>query len=383
MTAEYRLQIVHYIDHRVFGRFAHSLIGRPFKVKTQCRVIIYGHNDPICRSQIEPFFHYSKTFGARFGAEFRYQPINELLSGKVIEADVVMVQPWFTVGGEAIGAALEKLRYSLPNARIVFLDSYAHNDLRLARFIDPFVDLYYKKSIFRDRSNYFQPRRGDTNLTEYYGDLCRINVGSPVDWQVPPSFLDKMRLSPNFFTSSRFAPVFQSHKMPARDGRSIDLQSRLGKKGTSWYSAMRDLANTRVEEINGLAPSPTLRLSIDGFMAELENSKLCFSPFGYGEICWRDIESFVSGAVLVKPDMSHLLTLPNLYEPFVSYLPVRWDFADLEDVVRNALVDEDRMKRIADEAWKRTATYVRNNQFVDDMAEIFTLRSGFATMKAA
>lgn len=334
-------------------------------------MLIYGHADPICRSQIEPFFHNSKAFCARFGAEFRHRPIEALLSGDVTDADVVLVQPWFTVGGDVIGHALEGLRTRLPKARIVFLDSYAHNDLRLARFIDPFIDLYYKKSIFRDRSAYLLPRRGDTNLTEYYGDLCDVDVGEPVGWQVPPSILPKLRLSPNFFTASRFARVFQSGEMPAREGRAIDMQSRLGGKGTPWYTAMRRLAQDRVEAIDGITLSPAGHLSIGAFMAELTNSKLCFSPFGYGELCWRDIESFQTGTVLIKPDMGHLETLPDLYEAGVTYLPVRWDFADLEHVVRSALADEARMERIAQEAWNRTANYVQADRFVEDTRDIF------------
>jgi hypothetical protein len=106
-------------------------------------------------------------------------------------------------------------------------------------------------------------------------------------------------------------------------------------------------------------------------MAELANSRLCFSPFGYGELCWRDIEAFQTGAVLIKPDMGHLQTLPDLYEPGVTYLPVRWDFSDLEDVVCSALADEPRMEAIASEAWNRTARYIREGCFVDDMAEMF------------
>lgn len=378
MKPDYRLGAFRYIDSRLLSPIIHSFVGRPFNANDQCRVVIYGHKDPICRSQIEPFFQYSKTFGVRHGAAFRYHTIHDLLSGNFTDADIVLVQPWFTVGGDAIGTALEKLRNRLPNARIVFLDSYAHNDLRLARFVDPFIDLYYKKSIFRDKSAYFLPRRGDTNLTEYYSNLCRIDVGPPIDWQVPQSILFKLRLSPNFFTSSKFIEDFQFRAMPTRNARSIDLQSRLGGNGTQWYTAMRGLAQLRVDEIDGLQKSPSHRLSSNEFISELENSKLCFSPFGYGELCWRDIEAIRSGAVLIKPEMSHLETLPNLYEPLATYLPVRWDFADLEDVVRNALHDEAGMERIAREAWKRTAAYVRDEKFVDDMSEIFNSQTGLS-----
>ena len=55
----------------------------------------------------------------------------------------------------------------------------------------------------------------------------------------------------------------------------------------------------------------------------------------------------MTGAVLVKPDMSHLETLPDLYRPGETYLPVRWDFSDLGDVVGSALADADLRRRLA------------------------------------
>ena len=30
------------------------------------------------------------------------------------------------------------------------------------------------------------------------------------------------------------------------------------------------------------------------------------SPFGFGEICYRDFEAMLNGACLIKPDVSHL-----------------------------------------------------------------------------
>ena len=73
------------------------------------------------------------------------------------------------------------------------------------------------------------------------------------------------------------------------------------------------------------------------FLAELRAAKLCFSPFGYGEICWRDIEAIACGAVLVKPDMAHLITRPDLYEDGVTYVACRWDYADLAEAMGAAV----------------------------------------------
>jgi hypothetical protein len=270
----------------------------------------------------------------------------------------------------------------LPAARFIFLDSFAHNDLRLGRFVDPHVDLYFKKSIFRDRGNYLRPRRGDTNLTEYYGDLYGLDQGTPVDWHVPVGILLKLRLSPNFFTHDRFVRGFARGTPLPFHARRIDVHLRLGEVGSPWYSAMRKDAKARIEAIQGLTLSPTGRLGRAEFLGELANSRLCFSPFGYGELCWRDIEAFQTGAVLVKPAMDHLETLPDLYEPGVTYLPVRWDFSDLETVVRGALADPLRMEAISREAWTRVARYLREGRFVADMAPLFVDDRGLGNPEA-
>ncbi len=72
--------------------------------------------------------------------------------------------------------------------------------------------------------------------------------------------------------------------------------------------------------------------------------------------------------------MGHLETLPDLYEAGVTYLPVRWDFSDLEEVVRGALADEERCRAIATEAWTRTSAYLRSGRFVGDMGFLFGAR---------
>ena len=71
-------------------------------------------------------------------------------------------------------------------------------------------------------------------------------------------------------------------------------------------------------------------------------SRICVSPFGFGEICWRDFEAILFGCLLVKPDMGHVRTQPNVFVPGLTYVPVRWDYADLEEVCAAYLADEPR-----------------------------------------
>ncbi|WP_372922630.1 hypothetical protein [Roseovarius sp.] len=51
---------------------------------------------------------------------------------------------------------------------MAFLDSFAHNDLRLDPILDAHIDFYLKKSLFRYRDRYHARTLGHTNLTDFY-----------------------------------------------------------------------------------------------------------------------------------------------------------------------------------------------------------------------
>ena len=235
------------------------------------------------------------------------------------------------------------------------------------------MDFYLKKSLFRDRSLYYRPFRGDTNLTEFYSDLYGL-PGPNVDWQVPDSFVTRLRLSPNFFTAPELLTAFERATPPDPAGREIDVHARLGlgPDNGSWYRRMREhaLLSLKHSAISRLLAGGA---QLEAYMAEFRNAKLCFSPFGYGELCWRDIEAILAGAVLVKPDMGHLETLPDLYDPGVTYLPVRWDFADLKEVMQIGLVDVGLRQTMAREAQKRIKHYLENSNFVSGLKFLFDM----------
>jgi hypothetical protein len=109
-------------------------------------------------------------------------------------------------------------------------------------------------------------------------------------------------------------------------------------------------------------------------MRELAHCRMCFSPFGYGEVCWRDYEAVYSGALLIKPDMSHMVTEPDVFVPGETYVPIRWDFADLDDVVARWLADEPARLRVARNAWDAMHRWARSNAFVDQMERLLDPR---------
>jgi len=98
---------------------------------------------------------------------------------------------------------------------------------------------------------------------------------------------------------------------------------------------------------------------------------LCLSPFGYGEVCWRDYEAVLSGALLIKPDISHIETAPDIFRAHETYIPVAWDFSDLAEVMTWWLAHPAECEKVTRQAYKVLHDHARQARFVEQMARMF------------
>ncbi len=359
---------------RFIGEPLAFLLETAFPSHARTRLLIYHHSSDICWSLVYPFFHYADRFEKDYGLHTRLRPIERFFSGEdQIEADIVLVQPWLDEPAEKMAEAFARYRERHPDAQVVFIDSFANTDTRFGHAVAPSIDLYLRKALFRDRSQFRQTFAGDTNLMDYYAQLYGLET-DPVDWQTPEDLLERMDLLPNFLTAPYLVDGFLGPApAPGEDDRPIDLHNRIATNGTPWYSAMREHAREAAQQIPGIRRTRSERIGRREFLDEIARCKLCWSPFGYGELCWRDLEAIMKGAVLVKPDMSHLETAPDLYRPGETYLPVKWDFSDLEEVVQDALHDPERRAQIAANAFAIGRDYLASGRFVTDMAHSLEL----------
>jgi hypothetical protein len=87
------------------------------------------------------------------------------------------------------------------------------------------------------------------------------------------------------------------------------------------------------------------KLSSDQYFQYLYDSKVCISPFGMGEVCFRDFECINVGTIIIKPDMSMILTEPNIYIDKETYFAVNYDWSNLNEVIDEVLSDFDRLNR--------------------------------------
>ena len=245
---------------------------------------------------------------------------------------------------------------------LVWLDSA--DSTGTCRFdVLPYVALYFKKQILRDKERYVRPLWGGRLYCDYYHDQYGIeddDISREQFAVLDREYLGKLRVSWNvglgdLFSNSKYysylsARMAQPAVKSAAAPRSMDVHFR----GSAWSSAagwQRSKARELLAVRRDLSyPDLDSKVSYRRYIREMQQSKLVVSPYGWGEICGRDFEAMACGALLVKPSMEHLETFPNLYKPYETYVPIDWDFSNFYDQLTSALSNEKTRTAIAENA---------------------------------
>ena len=85
------------------------------------------------------------------------------------------------------------------------------------------------------------------------------------------------------------------------------------------------------------------RLPKDVYLKTMHDSKISFSPFGMGEICFRDFECMQFGTIFIKPNQDLVHTIPNIYEDGKTYIGCKYDWSDLEEKIDYVLSNFDEL----------------------------------------
>ena len=75
----------------------------------------------------------------------------------------------------------------------------------------------------------------------------------------------------------------------------------------------------------------TEKLPYQEYVKNLWSSKVCISPYGMGEFCFRDLEAMVFGTIILKPSHKMVNTLPNLMIDDETFIACKYDWSDLEE----------------------------------------------------
>ncbi|MFV0512240.1 MAG: glycosyltransferase [Jhaorihella sp.] len=345
--------------------------GRPFSPAARLRLLILSIDERIPQSQIHPFHFYARQLRDRYGAEIREVPAARYLTApEPGDADIVCFQTHFDISQADLDALLDTIRRQNPNARLVYLDWFAPTDLRLAERLNGHVAAYVKKHLLADTTAYGRATLGDTNLTDHFAPHFGLDMARTV-FAIPQGFMDKAVLGPSFVTADFMLGTFLRDAHPPTGDRPIDLHARIATEGTPWYRAMRRECAAAVGALDNINAVTGTGIGLIRYLHELRASKICFSPFGYGEVCWRDFEAVANGAVLLKPDMAHIRTDPDIFVAGETYMPVRWDLGDLDEKARLLLGDPGLRARLACNAFTVLHDYAASGRFTAQMAPLF------------
>lgn len=373
----------------VYSRFGHRFpigaiyeqgyFARPFPRSTKKLLLLYCPRNPVSFSQIYPFFFYEREIAEQFGVSVRAVPTDQYQTALLGDADTICVQTDFAADSDYIHNLFADIRSRNSDARIVYLDWFAPLDLRMAEKVNQHVDLYVKRQAFSSPHSYHASTMGDTNLVDYYSRLYGLQ-DQQRHFPIPADFFQKLVLGPGLLTGSYLLNAFSTRKNLSQP-KSIDLHARFSCSGTPWYSAMRGHALRACKELHSHQVVCGNGVSRKTFLTELARSKMCFSPFGYGEVCWRDYEAALYGALLLKPDMGHLQTNPNIFVKNETYVPLAWDFSDLQDVVDFYINNDHERNRIVANARQAIHEYVNHQGFIRQMTPVFQLAQGQTVLK--
>lgn len=260
----------------------------------------------------------------------------------------------------------------------------------------PYVDLFYSKALFRDRSLYSRSLYGKELYSDYYHSKYGVTDEDARERAVADvRELGKLRLSWNIgignyprrqlrqrsgvAVSRLFSPEaarlfylrerFDPERCVEGNRGLYPVHARIGLIRRPSISWQRKII---LEAIEGNPLFLTGRVSQSQFNRETKDSKIVLSPFGWGELCLRDFETVRSGALLLKPDMSHIETWPDVFVPNVTYVPFGWDAGDIAETAAKYVDDDDSRREIVLNAANayRSALDELPSRFVSIMEEI-------------
>lgn len=305
----------------------------------------------------------------------------DLAVGKGINPTHIVVIPHWAESPEDLSCWFDRTRSQLdeancPSTQLVLLDTSDPTCSPHFQVLEH-VDSFIKGKILQDRRKYNTPYRSGFLYADFVADTWGFDLE---DWFFgsipPPEHAHKLVQGWNLGITPRYQRMLRwtSKLNVPWNLRRIDLHQRTGGLGgpgkkQEWYQFSRTKGLEAIKPLESkYRLTTTSRVSVKKYLAELCLSKAVFSPFGWGEVCFRDYEAIACGALLIKPDMSHMITEPNIYIPHETYVPIAWDYSDAVEQIDEYLSHPAKAKKVVKNAREALSEYYRSAHFVNTLA---------------
>ncbi|HZY17611.1 MAG TPA: glycosyltransferase [Ramlibacter sp.] len=344
---------------------------RPVHVLVACDGASYTSDQ-----QFAPMTRHLKALRREFGHVLHFRPLDAVLKDKAPDfAGYEAVFFKFTfrtplAQAHEIARTLRR-RADASGTALVYFDGDDDQCIPWPGVLQA-VDLYVKKHAFADRSAYERGYAGRSNLTDYaartFGfDFSQDHV--PQIGALPAHDLVKIKVGWNIGLDDKIHALSKSLGTPPDMARrDVDVMCRAsnGQPGSLLY-AVREPANAAIQRLGDRFKvlAPTAPVPQDEYYGEMLRSKMCVCPFGFGELCWRDFEAALCGSLILKPDMAHVETAPQLFVPGETYVPLKWDYSDLEEKVAHYAARPQELERITRAARQVVLESLTERWFLD------------------
>ncbi|MDO8598875.1 MAG: hypothetical protein Q7S02_02100 [bacterium] len=292
---------------------------------------------------------------------------------------------WDGAGGTRVEEFLQAARkYTTAILWFDISDSTGTTQFRVL----PYVDRYCKGQLLRDRTQYRERYYG----SRIFSDFAHRQFGvhdpdagpphlnhAPTDDQlkkVATSWNSGLahygnagvRLSRCWHLAPWAPRWYPSRWTSPKHMRAIAVSCRIG---TRYDRNTIAEPRRRIQSLLQRRGIQTGKLDRRTYVAELRQSRIAVSPFGLGEITLRDFEIILCGAAMMKQDMSHVETWPNLWDA-TQYLPFRWDLADFDAQLDWACSNPRHVVALACEAQAQYHGMLRSQAGYDAFCDRFT-----------
>jgi glycosyltransferase involved in cell wall biosynthesis len=262
---------------------------------------------------------------------------------------------------------------------VILLERVDGAQLRAARNYLDRVAGVIKSYVYRDRQDYnsVYDRAHVAMLTK-----CGIECSRPLhrdDLPKPLSdaSLAKLRVGYSGFGCHAIlqacveAHVYHAAQRPC----DVYFAGTVDYEGTE-VDTHRRLALQAAQQWPGMSlASAGRRIPRPDYYAGIFASKTVLCPWGWGEASYREYEAMALGAVVIKPDTSHVESYPDIYRNGETYVPCKPDFSDahekIADVVENWSAYRpmrDRTRKLVVDAWQPESIARRMSELIKELA---------------
>jgi hypothetical protein len=329
-------------------------------------------------TQFDPFFAHRDALRKELGVVFRHQRLADAMRSPaeaLADFDVIGLKLGFRTDPGQAHEIVRTLSSVKGRAKLVYFDGDDDSTVQWPELL-PWVDLYVKKHMFRDPAMYEKRFIGRNNLTDHVARTYGVSFADdmmPASKPVDVRYLDRVKLGYNLASDNKIVEIYRRTRgMWRRAHRPNDVVCRAQLSG--WLAYLRRDVGTLLSQLPAqyCYLTPTRRVSQQQYDEELHASKICVSPFGFGELCWRDFEAVLWGCLMMKPDMSHIRTKPDIFVPYETYVPLKWDMSDLPEKCLHYLEHPRERLRITENAYRVLEHYYESTAFIGELGDLLT-----------